>query len=81
MGRFPCILPECPTTGILAWSLCPDISYSAAEQLEPSYKPFLATNKAQIEWWLSLCSTTRCQTTLLLGGLKWIQQSFKHTIA
>ena len=70
IGQFPCILPECPTTGVLERSLCPDISYSTAEQLEPSYKLFPATDKAQIEWWLSLHSSTRCQTTLML---RWLQ--------
>ena len=56
IGQFPCILPECPTTGVLERSLCP---ISAAEQLaflEPSYKLY----SAQIEWWLSLHSSTRC---------------------
>ena len=44
--------------------------YSTAEQLEPFYKLFPATDKAQIEWWLSLHSSTRCQTTLMLW---WLQ--------
>ena len=70
------MLPEFSITGVLGQSLCPDISYSAAEQLQPFYKAMAVRTdlakhmhgKSGADMWHTKSKAKNCKLIVILQG-------------